>query len=174
MPIKFGVIFNTFLFLTSISKIPDLSFFKIPLLICAFLSILTDTALVKTLSNTRITEMASWQSSVTPVSYNLNLSSLLLLEYFSLSTTFIISRLYSKIYSGCPLGQVQKFCLTSGLTVIRIHFFYKTIFFTQQDLFKLVSLFSFISRANFWLWIYVAFLDSDVCLLFFVTSILTI
>ena len=93
--------------------------------------------------------MASWQSSVTPVSYNLNLSSLLLLEYFSLSTTFIISRLYSKIYSGCPLGQVQKFCLTSGLTVIRIHFLYKTIFFTQQDLFKLVSLFSFISRANF-------------------------
>ena len=75
--------------------------------------------------------MASSQSPVTPVSYNLNLSSVLLLEYFSLSTTFIISLLYSKIYSGCPLGQVQKFCLTSGLTVIRIHFFYKTIFFTH-------------------------------------------
>ena len=75
--------------------------------------------------------MASLQSPVTPVSYNLNLSSVLLLEYFSLSTTFIISLLYSKIYSDCPLGQVQKFCLTSGLTVIRIYFFCKTIFFTH-------------------------------------------
>ena len=55
--------------------------------------------------------MVSWQTSMTQASCNLDLSSVLLLEYFSLNTTFIISLLFSKIYNGCPLGQVQKVLL---------------------------------------------------------------
>lgn len=55
--------------------------------------------------------MAPQQTLVAQVSCSLNLSSVLLLGYFSLNIAFIISFLYSKIYRGCPLGEVQKYAL---------------------------------------------------------------
>lgn len=81
--------------------------------------------------------MASQQTFIAQVPCNLNLSSVLLLGYFSLNTAFIISLLPSKIYSGCPLGQVQKNLLDFWANC-DIHFIYKTLFFTSLS--KLVGL----------------------------------